>query len=427
MATSVDKGGRVKQRAHGTGSIIQASSGIYKFQYRDAAGRRVTKSLQTRNYRQAAKNAEPLVAMLQVEDTVVAVHQMAKARALVDNGALPFDEVWEAFMATRPQAGEGTLDNYRRDFKRFMLWISDKHAEVDDYADVTVSIAREWLREVWSEGIAPSTFNNIRGSLNAITAALVASGGDDTLKVNPWASTVGKKVIKQQKRLALSPDQAAKIGSIETSPENHALLMLALYAGMRLKDAALLKKTGLIGRTIQYTPAKTERTSGVTATVPILPPLQAALEALPVHDGEYVLPETAESYLRRTKTVKDRVLKLVQNVTGDAKNEVEGVQIQRSLYGYHSLRHTFCTEAARAGASAAELQAMTGDSLQTLGRFYVAVKIDQLPNANFSRLALMASGRDESERDELKRLADELPLEEVCHLLKVAKGRTLPS
>jgi len=413
MKTTTDKR-RTKKRNHGTGAIITLPSGFYAFQYRAIDGKKKTKSLKTRNRKEAEEAAQPFIQMMGAKDQAEAVRAIAKARDLVNNGALPLADVWEAFIATRPSAGAGTLKLYERIFIQFTAWLRQMNPQIEDFADIDESTARAWLIEVWGGGISASTFNDKRGALQTITKALINAG---KVKSNPWQGTASKKAVKQQRREAITPDQASELIELETTAENHALLMLALFAGMRLKDAALLKWECVKGRTIQYTPAKTERTSEVQATIPILPPLEAALSVL-AREGEYVLPETAKSYQRRTETVKARVLKLVQGVAGYEKNESTQGLICRSKYGYHSLRHTFATEAARAGATAAELQAMTGDTMQTLGKYYLAVKIDEKPNSHFANIRRLASGQRESARDELARFADELPLSEVKELLK---------
>jgi integrase len=419
MKTKEDRSRKIKQRAKGTGAIITLPSGMYAFQYRAADGKKKTKSLKTRNRKEAEEKAKPLAAMVSAQDQADAVKGIAKARELIDNGSLPLGDVWEEFMLTRPTAGAGTLKLYERIFKQFTVWLKAKYPETTDFADVDEAMAKAWLIDVWADGISASTFNDKRGALQTITKALVQA---DKIKSNPWRKTAAKKAVKQQRREALSPEQAQALIEVQTTKENHALLMLALFGGLRLKDAALLKWECVKGRTIQYIPAKTERTSEIKATVPILPPLQAALDALP-REGDYVLPETAESYQRRTETIKSRVLKLVQGVTGTEKNESNLGLVNRSKYGYHSLRHTFATEAARAGATAAELQSMTGDTMQTLGKYYLAVKIDERPNQYFANIRRLASGQTESEREELMRLADELPLAEVKRILKMINAK----
>jgi integrase len=97
--------------------------------------------------------------------------------------------------------------------------------------------------------------------------------------------------------------------------------------------------------------------------VPILAALHGHLAVLP-RDEENVLPRIAAHYDRNPDYIKLHLLGLIHGVTGEGEQKAKGQrQRARSLYGVHSLRHTFATEAARAGAAPAYLSLMTGDTL----------------------------------------------------------------
>jgi hypothetical protein len=112
----------------------------------------------------------------------------------------------------------------------------------------------------------------------------------------------------------------------------------------------------------------------------------------------------------------------LHKVTGSSIQSAEGKgKVARSEYGYHSLRHTFCTEAARSGIPAATLAAMAGDTISTVDKFYIkldlsAQPIEQLASIK-STLSLAAGGADR-DREQLKQLADDLPLKVVREILK---------
>ena len=153
-----------------------------------------------------------------------------------------------------------------------------------------------------------------------------------------------------------------------------ALTLLGLFAGMRLVDAVLLKYESIdqVNHIITYIPQKTRRTSRAVVTVPILPVLRESLALLPKEDdGGYVLPEIAGHYRRNKDFIVRKVNDLIHIATGNAKQAFDGQCLrERRLYGFHSLRHTFTTEAAKAGATPGQLKAMTGDTLQTIDKFY---------------------------------------------------------
>ena len=419
--TKEDTTRRTKKRAHGTGSLIKKSNGIYAFQFRDATGKKITKSLGTRNRKEAEVSAEPLGAMTSAKSRAAAVQQIAEAKELIDARVLPLSEVWEAFEDTRPTAGAGTMKLYQHALNRFKSWAKLNRPSTTDITDIDEQAASDWLLSEWQGQISASTYNDRRGSLLTITNSLTRPY---RLSVNPWVRTERKKTAgKQQQRLPLSREHVLKLLEQEMEQDVKALMLLALCAGMRLKDAVLLKWSNVAGGFITYTPAKTKNTSAAKVQVPILPLLADSLQGLPRdEDSDYVLPRLAAWYKRCSTGVSRMLVRELHKVTGSSIQSAEGKgKVARSEYGYHSLRHTFCTEAARSGVPAATLAAMAGDTISTVDKFYIkldlsAQPIEQLASIK-STLSLAAGGVDR-EREQLKQLADDLPLKVVREILK---------
>lgn len=411
-----------KKRAKGTGSVVKQASGNYAFQYKDSRGKRVTKSLKTKSRKEAISRAKEYERGLTARDTQDVLHEIARARELIDTRSLPMSEVWSAFLATKPTAGDGTLKLYRCALQDFENWLLKNRPSQSDFALITQEDAEDWLSAVWARGISASTYNDRRNSLSLIHKQLAKPY---RLGSNPWTRTDRKKGV-QQKRLPLSRDQITQLSELDSDPEIKALLYLGLFAGMRLGDAVSLKAEAISGRVITYTPAKTARTSGAVARVPIMPILWEALEPLVGEraKGE-VFPTSRELYKRNPDGLNHRLLQLIHSVTGKGEQEKTAQAVRsRSLYGFHSLRHTFATEAARVGVGATMLQLMTGDSMQTLEKYYVQIgEIGIAPALGFDRLPSLLSpvGGQTAKREELKLLAENLPISAVKELLSVAK------
>jgi integrase len=306
---------------------------------------------------------------------------------------------------------------------------------VTSFAQVDLETAIAYMEGVWQSGVSASTYNDKRNALGHIAKKLANKFG---IESNPWPRTERKKGVKQT-RLPLTREQVGDLVERLDDPkglaypdEVRALTYLCLFAGMRLIDATQLKwaEVDLAAGAIRYTPAKTARTSGVVAQVPILTPLHNCLSALP-RDEEHVLPKVAAHYDRNPDYIKLHLLGLIHKVTGEGRQEAKGQhQRARSQYGVHSLRHTFATEAARAGAPPAYLSLMTGDTLQTLQRFYVKVGYAQQPVPGFESIPHMIEGKQqaeptEPERAQLRQLADALPIEAVRQIL-ASIGKGLP-
>lgn len=410
-----------KKRLKGTGGIVKQASGNYAFQYKDASGKRVTRSLKTKNRKEAQAKAQEYERGLTARDTIDALHEISRARELIDSRTLPISEVWKAFLATNPTAGDGTLSLYRRALKDFEGWLIEDSPSVGDFSLINKKIAGDWLAAVWGRGVSASTFNDKRGALALIHKKLKDSYN---LSGNPWLE-IERQKGPQQKRLALTNDQIQQIIEIDAEKDVRAILFLGLFAGMRLGDAVSLKQVSIKESKIEYTPAKTALTTGAVAKVPIFPILYEALE--PYLGGEpddSVFPDLAAGFLRNPDSLKAHLLELIHSVTGAGAQSCKGQSLRkRSLYGFHSLRHTFATEASRAGVDSVFLELMTGDTLQTLQKYYVQINdFGVEPAKAFEKLPLLLAhrGQQNSKREELKRLAEDLPIKLVEELIAVA-------
>jgi hypothetical protein len=211
-----------------------------------------------------------------------------------------------------------------------------------------------------------------------------------------------------------------------------SLVKLCLFAGMRLGDAVNIRWDNIDFETafINYTPSKTARTSGVKATVPILPILQESLNRLDV-ESDWILPQVHEHFQRNPDYIKEKLIMLIHSVTGDKKNTSQAQsKRKRSLYGVHSLRHTFATEVAKAGATSVQLSRMTGDLISTLDKFYVECDLHTKPISGFNNIlkstkqvqAAVTTEQD-SERRELHQLADIANIEHVRDALELIKAK----
>ncbi len=424
-----------RRRSRGSGSIIKQASGNYAYQYIDGTGNRRTKSLRTKSRQEAEKLAKDFEQAVNATDREQVVMQAAKARNIIKTRDLPLSEVWTAFETTNPSASTGTLKNYHRALRDFCEWLETNRPTIMSWTQVDHETASAYLADLWNTGIGASTYNYRRNALGHITKKLAPAFHIDA---NPWPLTERKTEVKQT-RLALTANQCGDLlkslddheTTIPHRDEMRALVLLSLYGGMRLKDAALLQwnAVDLEAGKIEYTPIKTAA-KGKTALVPLLPPLRSALLSLPADSREGdVLPDVAATYRRNPDGIQKPLVALIQGAAGtDGRNKANGFiqrKVTRSQYGAHSLRHTFATMAAMAGAKPAYLARMLGDNITTVQRYYVHVGFGMKLLEGFDNVPKMieAKATTAPERDQLHRLADELPIEAIRDLLQaVGKG-----
>jgi integrase len=400
-----------KKRAHGTGSIVKGSGGIYQLFWTDANGKRHKKSLRTRDKRVAHEKARELEKGASAQDRLDVIHEAAKARNLIQEKRLPMDKVWTAYLDTKPTCSEGTQENHKRNLTRFLKWMATKHPAVTSFTQISNDMAMDYAEHLWKKGISAATFNYHRASLLAITNAIGRKYG---IGQNPWTA-VGRKNDEQQSRKTITPSQInSLLKTTKKDNELHTLLLLGAHAGMRLKDAALLRWADVdLGReVIEYRPYKTRRRNK-KATVPITPDLNQALTKLD-NTTEYVLPGIANKYKNHGDSLKKSLVKLIRTVSPDQDdNGTMQKQKTRKATGFHALRHYFCSTCANKGIPAVQLELMTGDQSRTLGKYYIRGEID----AEAVSAALVTPKQEAPEREKLLNLIENLPDEQVQKLL----------
>lgn len=408
---------------------------MYYFYWTDANGKKHKKSLRTRSKAKAMDNAAELDKAVMAKDKVEVLHQAAKARQIIRQRDLPLSDVWGAFLKTKPTCADGTKVNHKRHLGRFVEWLEGTYAAVESFTQVNPDIAQEYAAGLWGGGMAAATFNYHRASLHYITATLAQTYG---IAENPW-STVERKSDEQQTRRKLSTKQVQDLLKLLdtryiATPEYRALFLLGVFAGMRLKDAALLQwsSVDMNRNQITYRPFKTRRRNK-TAVVPMAPILRAALAALPRENG-YAMPAVAKQYTDHNDTFKKECITVIRTVAKDTDEEGDETGPQhvqtRGAYGFHSLRRTFCSQCAQKGVPLAQLSLMTGDQMKTLDKYYIEAESDHEPIADAFQEWLPVEPAKlavaEPERDELHKLVDTWPIERVRHLLKEANRSESP-
>ena len=417
-----------KRRPKGAGSIVKRNNGTYYFYWTDINGEQHKKSLRTKNRAEAAELVEDFVTATKAKDKKEVLFKAAQANQIINSKKLPLEDVWSAFLKTKPTAGTGTLKLYERVLNEFIEWLAVERPSISSFTQIEHEAAISYMEHVWQSGVSASTYNDKRNALGHITKKLANKFGIDN---NYWPLTERKRGVKQ-KRLPLSGVQVKNLlkaidekNNLLYPLEMACLFKLCLFAGMRLGDAVKIKWKNIDFETayLDYIPEKTARTSGVKATVPILQPLQQALNKLSSIRGEReeVLPQVYDHYSRNPDYIKEKLLLTLHAVTGDTRQEGKAQsQRKRALYGVHSLRHTFVTEGAKAGLNSVQLSRMTGDRISTLDKFYINVDLKKKAVSGFDNILLQENKQitQDPEREQLKQLVDILPLGKVKQILE---------
>ena len=358
----------IAQRAKKGSGTLQKRGGVFYAVWK-FGGRRYAVSTKEKTEREARKRLAEIMADFQKDHNAGAVLESVKEslqRATRHN--LRIADAWDAYERNklRRAVADSTLRVYRLRFAVFARWAAGKVENVDD---VSPAVARRFMAHI-AETASPKTFNDFLAVLSLTWKTFVADG---RAAENPWTS-IERKDKDTHTKCELTAEQLDALFHA-TSGEMRTLFFVGIYTGLRLKDCALLKwdAVDLAGGFIRIVPEKTKR-HGIAVSIPILPPLAEALRAARDADegaGGYVMPELADLYQQSGGKYISNRLKFVFKRAGITTTaEAEGRSRKVTDYGFHSLRHTFVSMAARAGIRQAVVQSIVGHTNAAMTAHY---------------------------------------------------------
>ena len=291
------------------------------------------------------------------------------------NPPLPITKAWREYLCTpnRPDTGETTLRQYAFQFGQFTRWMVDKHPDVAALSYVSKAIAEEYAGHLNHDRLSPNTYNK---HLNLLTLVFRVLKDKAKLSDNPWADIQRKRIATQGRR-ELTLDELKKVCQSATD-ELRVLLATGVYTGLRLGDAATLRwaEVDLARAVIRRIPNKTARRNPKPVIVPIHPVLRGMLAETPAEKRtDYVLPETAALYSRRSDLLTDRVQAHFRACGIRPHKPGTGTNGKRAVLevGFHSLRHTFVSLCRESNAPLAVVESIVGHSNPAMTRHYTHV------------------------------------------------------
>ena len=285
--------------------------------------------------------------------------------------ALTLADAFDAYerSATRPDSGARTLADYRGYFDGFLSWIATNRPDYIELRDVTTEDAQDYANDLKAKASA-GTYNKRVVFFRCLWRVL----GDHPkarLVCNPWERVQKREVIEHTRR-ELTIEELAKVcGSV--SGEMRTLFAVGVYTGLRLGDAALLDwgEVDLVRRHICLIPRKTKRHAhGKPVIIPIHSTLADILAETPAKERKgYVVPELAEIYERNNALLCRHIQRVFAAAGIETQSKKEGERAKVDV-GFHSLRHTFVSLSANAGAPLAVVQSIVGHSNPAMTRHY---------------------------------------------------------
>lgn len=412
----------------------KTASGSYYFRYQ-INGQRKAVSLETKNLKEAISKAQELIPVVKATTTDVISAHVKQARGLIkQKKSLPLANVWEVYSHHPERATPATVAEqiaYRTTFSEFLKFIRDS---IIEFADVTPELTDKFAQHMRKSGIAVDTHNRKIRRLRKIFEVLKEYREGN----NPFqASSLRRKAREEQesgiRRLSFSREHEAKLlevldddsYKVMNKPEVKVIYYLGMFTGQRLKDCVLLRwdKVDLNRKRIWVKQFKT----GKEVTIPMAPKLFEVLtEAQEWKTDHYVCPNVAKRYNTFNSEGKNvgnnlvnlDVLRVIKWIGLERSVVAPGRKKKVTVYGFHSLRHSFASHCAEAGVPKAVVLSILGANSEIVDKHYTHIGDEAQEKAIQS---LFGSDNTEPERQELRDLVDTLPIDEIKTILKNIK------
>jgi integrase len=342
------------------GTVYQKSEGgNFYFRYQ-VEGKRKAISLKTKNRRDAVAKAQSMLPVIKASSVEVVAAHVNEARSWVrGHRRLELSEAWRVYEKHPDRPNPGTaarMRRYQSYFEDFVAWAGEHDCTYMD--EVSDELALAYADELREQSLAVDTHNKRIWRVAHVFHTLEEFTSERTCD---WRNPSLKRRKREEigitaRRLPFTREQEERLFEVLDDPglqcpnrdELRVLFHIGAFTGQRLKDCALLQwhSVDLPRRRITIRQYKTGR----EATIPVAPRLLQALElARGWARDSYVLPNTAQRYLRTDgrgqeaghKDVNLDVLAVIRATGLKTTRKVKGRGRAVTVYGFHSLRHSF--------------------------------------------------------------------------------------
>jgi integrase len=353
--------------------------------YRLADGRQLRKSTKCRDKRQAQIVLQGLEAAELLGATSSATEDQIRSimsetifrvtgRKAVDPTIADHMATW--LKGVEKTITEGTLKHYRHALRIFEAFLGPrKHARLETISKDLFLAFRDRMQQ---DGHSPQNINHI---FKVLRMPFRIAFDDGLLKHNPVGSIRSLKKTASEKGI-FTPAQIIQLLAAAPDEEWRALIALGYWSGGRITDLARLSwdKIDFEQGTLSFHQKKT----GGEVLVPIHPELRRHLLALPRGIGKApLLPRLSKQ--SGTSTLSSRFSRSIMAAAGIdagvAREKVGAASKLVAKLSFHSLRHSFTSELARAGVPPEVRQLMTGHATLTSHKRYTHLELDTFSKA----------------------------------------------
>lgn len=296
------------------------------------------------------------------------------------NPPLLISKAWERYLdaPNRPATGHATMAQYAVQFSRFRRWLEAARPDAQLMRDVTPETAGVFRAHL-GKTISPNTTNKYLNLLALIWRVLSKEIRSD---VNPWTEdhVTRLKIPNGTGRNELTIEQVRKL--VESAQGDlRTLLLIGLYCGLRLGDAARLtwEEVDFVNGFIVTIPHKTESRGGSALSIPLADTLRRHLLVVPEKARRgFIMPKIADDYEHRSRALNAAIQSHFSSNGIATTEKAPGRARVIVRYGFHSLRHSFITHATMAGWPEALVRAIVGHASRAVTKRYTHVNAHHL-------------------------------------------------
>lgn len=367
----------------------KTADGCYFYRYQ-INGQRKAISLQTKNQDEAVAKAKEITPVVKATTTEVISAHVKIARGLaIKRKSLALKDVWDVYIKHPDRATPATVseqDSYKATFNEFVSFIGN---DVIEMSTITPEMTDKFAQHMRTQGMAVDTHNRKIRRLKKIFEALKTYRDGD----NPFiASSLRRKEREEQdnntRRLSFSREQELSLLKVLDDPrykltdksEMKVIFYLGMFTGQRFKDCIMLRwdRVDMNRKRIWVKQFKT----GKEVTIPMASQLFNVLEeAQSWKQNEYVCPHIAGRYNHESSTGKNTgnnlvnldATKVIRWIGIETSIRVKGRDKKVTVYGFHSLRHSFASHCAEAGIPKAVVLSILGTNSEIVDKYYTHI------------------------------------------------------
>jgi integrase len=202
----------------------------------------------------------------------------------------------------------------------------------------------------------------------------------------PRSPAAGVPLLLETDSIERVPFDSAELASIlkVTVGAWKGAVMLGIYGGMRLRDAANLRWSAIDGEggTIRFRPFKTARKK-TEIILPLHPALKAYLKTRPLSldPSGFVFPELAGRVTGGKAGLSYEFIAIMEKAgvkRERARIEADGTRVVDGRRSFHSLRHSFASMLAKGGVSEGLRMELAGHKTPDMARHYTHHELETL-------------------------------------------------